>query len=212
MWEPDAIDQELLRSAAAKRKDGKQLNRQEAAVVRKAAASREEQQRWRHYHTIPQKHWVRMSGRQWKILRQQSELYGIAFAEPVIDLEKVVRQIHDFFAKHFRKFATPSDPEGEMLVGCSQAIKDEFVRQQTRKAKLQADEMEGKLVNISELFPLVQQAFGSVRKTGEALQRRFGPEALSMLEDGMSEFERVIDQMERMQSASREGGDKGTDG
>ena len=197
------IERELVQKALAKRRAGENPTTRETAALRRWEAARREDQAWEIYRDIPQKHWIKMSGRQWKVLREQAELYGIPFAEDRIDLPKVVRALHDFFAKHFRKFSQVRlDPEGELLQGCSQKIKDEYVKEQTRRVRLQADEMEGKLVRMDELVPLITQLSTSIRRTGEQLQRRFGHEALDIFESGLVEFDQAS---QRIMDAGRNG-------
>lgn len=210
-WEPDAIDRELLASAAAKRKAGKQLNRAEAALVRKAAAVKEELDRWKFYQNIPQKHWAKMSGRQWKVLREQAELYGIPFADAVIDLTRVVPAIHDFFAKHFRKFATPGNPEDELLEGCSQKLKDEYIREQTLYKRVQREELEKKLVPLDKLSAALVMMGNSVRRGIEILQRMpGGDEAAAVMNEVLIEFERQLETMASEDSDARQPGNEAT--
>jgi hypothetical protein len=189
-WVPDEIDQDLLRSAAAKRREKKQLNRAEAAVVRKAQAHQEERDRWKFYQSIPQKHWVQMSGRQAKVLREQAELYGIGFADAVIDLPRVVRQIHDFFAKHFRRFMQPMDATEEAVQGCSQSVKDEYVRTQIELNRLKIAQHKRELVPLEE-FRLHMVRLGAKLNGGaERIQRcDSGSEAHAVLMELLDEFD-----------------------
>ena len=156
-------------------------------------AVREEELRWKHYQSIPQKHWVRMSGRQWKILREQAELYGISFADPVIDLTRVVRQIHDFFAKHFRRLAAPTDGDGD-FEGASKNLKDKWLKERIRIERMKADEMEKKAVYWDQLQPALVDFGTGMRRAGEILQRQYGPEAAMVLEEALDEFDRKLNQ------------------
>ena len=53
-------------------------------------AAAEEADRWRFYGSIPKKHWVKLSGRQHKILDDQASRYGLPILEIVVGVLLVV--------------------------------------------------------------------------------------------------------------------------
>lgn len=113
----ERIDRALVATAVEKQWIGEKPSRPEAAALRRWHKAREGAARWEHYRTIPQKHWVKMSGgRPWKILREQAQRCGTPFVEAEIDLSAVVRPLHDFLAANWYKLAG-SNGENHLLAG-----------------------------------------------------------------------------------------------
>jgi hypothetical protein len=79
MTQLEQFDQQLALSGLQKRRLKQKLTREEAAALKKMLRDKEERERFEHYRTVPQKHYVQMSGRQAKTLKEQDALYGIPF-------------------------------------------------------------------------------------------------------------------------------------
>ncbi len=105
------MDRELAAEALAKRHKGLKPTQAERKSLARVEKAREEEQRWAHYGSIPQKHWREMSGRQRKVIVEQAEKYGIPFGDRVIDLPRVVRAFHDFLAANHVRLADKVDAE-----------------------------------------------------------------------------------------------------
>lgn len=108
--EPSAVDKPLITRAYQKVMQGQTLTALERAAVKRFEKEKEERLRWKHYASIPQKHWRQMSGRQTKVLQEQAARHGIPFDGPVINLPAVVRGLHDFLADNAAKLARDDDP------------------------------------------------------------------------------------------------------
>ena len=74
------VDRELAAEALRRRQAGQRPTRRELAALRRVEKARDDELRWQHYRTIPQKHWREMSGRQAKVINEQAATHGIPFA------------------------------------------------------------------------------------------------------------------------------------
>lgn len=116
--------------------------------------------RWEHYHSIPQKHWREMSGRQARTLIEQAERYGIPFAGATVDLPAVVLALHDFFASNA---AALSSTEADRRLKIARA----------RIADVEADIKEGKVVMVGvaekDRLAIVRYFLGVMERAGSEL-------------------------------------------
>jgi len=161
---------------------------------------REEELRWQYYRSIPQKHWREMSGRQAKVLREQATRYGLPFGERTIDLPAVVRALHDFLAANARKLAAdePDDPPAL----------EKKREEDWRMARLKRHILEGAHLPRSDVHDALGRVAARIRRCGESLQRQFGPLALKVLDDCLSDAQLEIDNL----YPDQPGGDDGNDG
>ncbi len=189
----DAVDQALALEAIAKRRRGEIPSQREQRALGRVEKRQEEQRRWEYYRAIPLKHWVEMSGRERKILYEQANLYGLAFADKEINLPVVVRQLHDLLAKLSRhggklvRSVVDGDydlegPQTESLdrLRTAKAEREEFNLLVLKKKYLAVDE-------IQDLFAVIASG---LRQTLDGLQRQFGPEAMNLVKEGIEDLER----------------------
>jgi hypothetical protein len=80
----EAYDRRLAAEAVRKMARGEPLTVREQTALKRYEKERDENLRWKHYASIPQKHWRRMSGRQTKVINEQAVLYGIPFGGPTV--------------------------------------------------------------------------------------------------------------------------------
>lgn len=198
MTDAQQIDRRLAAAALDKNRRGQKPSREELRALRRVTAAEEERKRWEHYAAIPKKHYIELSGRQSRTLNQQAEIYGIPIGGRTIELGRVLKWLHDFLAKHKHRFAAEADDP--LLEGMDQSLKDALVREQIKekreKAKLagmQRLEREGALVGRQESHQAWARVAGILRSKGEALQRQFGPDALTLLNEALSDAQREVD-------------------
>jgi hypothetical protein len=133
-----------------------------------------------------------MSGRQYKILYEQSVRYGIPVGQAIISLPRVAHALHDFLAIHGRKLlALEPDP---MLVGDESTPALERYRDEKAKmARLDRLEREGKLLRRDD----VHESFGLIstilRRVGISLLEQFGAGAAKIIDDALENSQREID-------------------
>jgi hypothetical protein len=185
-------DKRLAADALTKRKAGKKPNVQEARALIRYERSVEEENRWHHYHTIPQKHWREMSGRPAKVINEQAERYGIPFGGRIVDLEAVVKALHDFLARNQRRLAVPEDGDPLLANGNSAALE----RYRSSAAELKALDLASRK---NELIPREHARNGLariasiLRNAGDSLQRTCGDEALKILNEALDDAQREIE-------------------
>jgi hypothetical protein len=99
---------------------GKRGGRRPAAKGKRSkrdAKLDDDRHRFEIYRTIPQRHYVAMSGRQSKILHEQASRYGLPFAGRVINLEELLRAFHSFLAANARRLSSPDPTTDPLLLG-----------------------------------------------------------------------------------------------
>ena len=190
---PASVSDKLQRDEAARayRKvmAGEKLSRSEQASLRKFEKEKEETLRWQYYKSIPQKHWLEMSGRQAKVLYEQAERYGIPFGERTISLPDVVRALHDFFKRNAVKLAV----DDVLLTGESSPALERYREERAALARLDRLERERVLVNRQEIREGLSRVASILRTAGDTLQRQYGPGALEILNEALAEAERAME-------------------
>lgn len=183
----EKVDQDLARAALQKRRLGQRPTREESRALARIEKAREEDLRWRYYRTIPQRHWREFSGRQAKVLREQAARYGLPFGERTVDLPAVVRALHDFLAANARKLAAdePGDPPAL----------EKKREEDWRMARLKRHILEGAHLPRAEVHDALSRLAARIRRCGESLQRQFGPAALKILDDALSDAQLEIDNL-----------------
>jgi hypothetical protein len=185
-----ALDIQLIREAQKRKAEGKLPTPQQQAAIKRADRDREERLRIEYYKTVPQKHYIRLSGRQAKILNGQKALYGIPCSEKIVNLFEVIKWFHDFLAQHGSKILKD---QAEGLLGGPPTASLERLRLIKAKREEFAFEREKGLWRISDE---TQQAWAiaaaSLRQTFDTLQRQCGPEALAIVLEGLVDAERIF--------------------
>jgi phage terminase Nu1 subunit (DNA packaging protein) len=187
-------DRELVQSALEKRRRGAKPNQTELRALARFERQKEEADRWRHYSTIPKKHWQEMSGRQQKILNDQAGTWGIPIGGREIDLSAVVRWLHQFLADNAIKLRG-ADSDDPMMAGAVSPWLEEFRKEQTFLARLKRRELEGALIPRDVIHDALARIASILRGAGAVLQRQFGPEAHQILDEALDDAEREIESL-----------------
>jgi len=187
------LDKELAASAYRKVVAGQRPTAKEASALRRVEAEQEETRRWKYYESIPQKHWREMSGRQTKVLNEQAERYGIPFGGRTICLPRVVKAFHDFLAKNARKLADEDDPLLNSDVA-SPAL-ERYREERAAMARLDRLEREGQLVGRADVREGLGRVASILRAAGDGLLQQFGPDAVDLLNEALSDAEREIERL-----------------
>jgi hypothetical protein len=184
------VDRELVARAYRKVANREELTRREREALKRHEKEQEEKRRWQYYHSIPQKHWRQMSGRQAKVLIEQDERYGIPFGGATVDLPKVIRAMHDFLADNAVKLARDDDP---LMQGTGSPALERYREERAALARLDRLEREGVLLPREKARQAMGQVAAVVRGAGDALQRQFGPAAVEILYEALDDAQREID-------------------
>ena len=186
------IDQDLARAALQKRRLGQRPTREEARALARVESAREEELRWEYYRAIPAKHWREMSGRQTKVLNEQAARYGLPIGGRTIDLPAVVAALHDFLAANARKLAA-GGVDDPALAGVTNL--DRKREEDWKTARLKRHILEGAYLSRADVHGGLSRFASRIRRAGESLQRNYGPDALKILDDALTDAQIEIDNL-----------------
>lgn len=190
-------DEALVRLAMGKEWAGEVLTGEESRALRRWEKAEWEKTCWKVYGSVPKKHYRELSGRQDKVINQQADRYGLsALLGPTVDLGKLLRQFHDFLAKHWLRFE--QDIEAAEILTGGNATSPAMERYRGYKADLAALEVEakqGELLPRSDCRVAMLTVAGIIRTAGEHLDREFGPGAREILEAALDDCVVKIEEM-----------------
>jgi hypothetical protein len=184
------VDGDLVARAYRKFMDRQELTQAEREALKRHEKQKEERLRWQYYHSIPQKHWRRMSGRQTKVINEQAARYGIPFGGATIDLSAVVKGVHDFLAENAQKLARDDDV---LLQGGSSPALERYREERAELAHLDRLERQRQLLPRNEVKEALGRLAAILRGAGDAQQRQFGAAAAEILYDALDDAQREID-------------------
>ena len=185
------IEQQTVLVALQKQRSGQTITAQERETLKRWERKREEETRWKHYNNISQKHWREMSGRQAKQLIEQAERHGIPFGGRTICLPEVVKAYHDFLVRNARILARADDEDLYSNV-TSPAL--ERLREETYKLRrLERLKREDELVDRNIMHDCLARLAGVLRRAGDRLQRRCGPEAFAIYNEALDGIDRELE-------------------
>jgi len=184
-------DQRLARLAAQKISAGEVPTGPESAALRRVRKRQEEADRWTYYATVPKKHYLEMSGRPATIVNAQAALHGIPIGKAKIDLGAVIRWMHDFLAKHKNviRAAAGDDP---LMVGSDSPGLERYRQARAEIAEFDAAERRGIMLRKADVLEAMGLAGDVLRQAGARLQKKFGPDALRIMHQGLDDFERLV--------------------
>jgi phage terminase Nu1 subunit (DNA packaging protein) len=189
--QPDPADRELLSAARAKQQAGQKLTAAESAAMRRFLRQADGTNRWRVYSAIPKKDYVRLSGRQHKILDDQARRYDMPLLGPTIDLGQLARWLHDFLARHADKLAR-EESDDPLLAAGGGIWREKYQKEKALLARLDRREREGTLVDRERSHQTWLRVAGILRRCGEVLQRQYGPAALRLLNQALEDASREV--------------------
>ena len=98
----------------------------------------------------------------------------------------------------YRKHAAV-DGASDVPDGASQTLKDQYVREQIRDRRASADRAEldlarvrGEMLPADDVAPVFDRIGARLKRAGEQLQQRFGPDAAAVLEDAIEDATRTL--------------------
>lgn len=161
----------------------------------RAYEKRTQQERaWDCYRNIPQKHWREM-GDGWKVnqLKEQAALYDIPFGDAVVCLPDVVRGLRKFFARNASRLAKEPD-DTELMVGVDSPAMERLRHFKAELAKLDYHERKRVLLDREEVRHTFSRMANLLRQAGVTLKRNYGAEAHAVLDEALTECERLLEQ------------------
>lgn len=141
---------------------------------------------------FPKREWVRLSGRQYKVLNEQGERYGLScLTEPDIDLTVLPRQLHDLLTKIAKKWDDLDTEEG--LDGPASPWLEKYREQRAKQERLKLEQMRGELLPLDFVTEFWQRACAQIRAAGFKLEKKFGEEAKLLIDEAIDNI--VADSM-----------------
>ena len=183
---PGATDQRLAMAALEKRRHGDKPTREEAAALRRYESQVEAQRREKYYREVPKKLWRDWSGRQHKVILEQSDRYNFPMLRgPTIDLPAFVARWYDWLAEIApilsiakRTGVTPENLESALeRYRAARAKREEFGYQRDLGRWMPLDKVREGLGLFSSIM----------RNAGETLGRQFGEDARRILDDALND-------------------------
>jgi hypothetical protein len=99
-----------------------------------------------------------------------------------------VRWIHRFLAENYRKLGA-----GEDLMSGPETPGLEMYRQERAKlARLDRLEREGSLLRLEDVHESLMELADLLRGAGDQLQREYGPDAMQIIDETLTEFNRRV--------------------
>ncbi len=185
--------QQVALSGLQKKRQGKKLTREESAAVKRFLKEKEEKERWDYYGSVPQKHLVRMSGRQPKVLKDFQARYELPCGEKLVDLKTLLRGLFDFVAKHAAKDRKEDD--AAVLDGPPTEALEELRRWKARREEFAYKRELGQYRAVEENQQALTAMSNILRQAIETLQRQCGEEARLIMAEAIAEVEKVFGQM-----------------
>ena len=190
--------QQLALSGLRKQSAGQKLTREETAAVKRFLKEKEEKERDAYYRTVPQKHYVQMTGRQPKVLKEQAALYGLPIGEKTVDLFKALRAYHDLLAEHGHKLLKAEEPgllngpptESLERLRLAKAKREEFAYMKDLGQYRHVEKVQQGLTSFANVM----------RQAIETLEREYGEGPRSILAEALDEAVRAFERMESGES------------
>lgn len=170
------IVQKIVKRQKFSRDDNRLLARIEKALVQHYGNG--------YIKNFPKREWVRLSGRQYKVLNEQGERYGLScLTEPDIDLTVLPRQLHDLLTKIAKKWDDLDTEEG--LDGPASPWLEKYREQRAKQERLKLQQMRGELLPVDFVTEFWQRACAQIRAAGFKLEKKFGEEAKLMIDEAI---------------------------
>lgn len=173
-------DEQLATAAAKKRAAGQRLNRAEEAALRRVLKAREEAAREKTLAECPKKIYLRLAGRQAKVVNEQADRYGLPLRGEVVNLFEIIRAFHDLL------------PKLGSLIGHDGPALERLREEKFRLAQLDRRERESQLLPRDAVHERLALVASILRRAGETLARRCGPEAHQILNEALDEADREV--------------------
>ncbi len=186
------LDIQLIREAQRRKAEGKLPTAQQQAAIKRADRDREERLRIEYYKTVPEKHYIRLSGRQAKVLKGQQALYSIPCGDKIVNLFEVIKWFHDFLAAHGSKIL--KDQADGLLGGPPTASLERLRLIKAKREEFAFEREKGLWRRADETQQAWAIAAASLRQTLDVLQRQCGLEALAIVSEGLADAERIFKQ------------------
>lgn len=204
---PDHHDVQLARRGLRRIREDKQATNQELAAIKRIREAQEDEVRWRHYRSVPQRHYAEMSGLSPKSVLQQAATYGFPVQGRVIDLAAVVAHLHRFLTENAASLrgyarraglgtAQPGADENAEASSDERGSSDErLTLARARLKEMEVAQRMGLLIDREAVRRGMNTAAARLREAAIMLQRQYGADAGVIIEEALEEIERKMREM-----------------
>lgn len=172
--------------ALKKRGRSEKLNRAEDSALRRVENAWRLDQLRQLVTAVPKKLYVEWSGRQYKVLLEQAQRYGIPLAGESVNVPAVLRAFHQFIADNKHRLTVDdieNGPETEWL--------DKMRKEKTLILRIERLERESSLVRKSDVSAIFDACAARLRQLGEQMQSAYGVDALEIVNEAIDDLGRV---------------------
>jgi hypothetical protein len=189
-----AAEQDIrTRGSAALRKknSGQAISARERKDIERLQRLLDEQSRREHYATVPKKDFCALAGRQHKQVDDLHRNYGAPIEGKEVNLYKFVKWAFDFLAENGRKLLR-AETDDELLSGPATTELEGLRRASRLLKELEYGERKKQLLPRDRVHDGLTRIASLMRDCGDSLQRRFGPDALDILNQHLDAAEAEI--------------------
>ena len=190
--ELNRLDRRQIKSAQERQAAGQSLSKADSGLLRRFKDITEELMFWEYCRRLPNRVYRLLSGRQSKVLLEQSERHGLPVAGASLDLLAIIRAFHDLLSRHRHRLLTEDPDETLMKSGEGPTLE----RWRLAKAQLAELDVQERIGNLADM-DAVRFGFGILanilRGVGEKLQRHFGEGAADIFNNGIEDFQRAAE-------------------
>ena len=138
----------------------------------------------RYVKAFPKREWCRLSGRQYKVLNEQGERYGLnCLTEPEINLTDLPKQLHDLLCKIATKWDDLDSDDG--MNGPASPWLEKYREQRAKQERLKLYQMRGELLPVDFVTEFWQRACAQIRAAGFKLEKQFGLDAKVIIDEAI---------------------------
>jgi hypothetical protein len=143
-------------------------------------------------HACPRTKYAAISGKQLKTLNENHSLYGLPVAAGEdIDIVEVIQWFHDYLSTWGSKIKKHQlmDEESQAAEREREKLELRRISAQINKIENDVERRQAETISIAEVRKVLSWLAGELRKLGERLGKRFGPEAQIAMNESLIRIE-----------------------
>lgn len=189
--QPRPEDAKLAIMAKIKLENDEKPTQQEVRALKRYEAALREEAGKAFLRAVPQKQYLGWAGQSRGVVGRQAALHGIPLEGSSISIPEVIGWLHGFLAESSRTLHDePTRPS-------IQSVEDEarLLKARADLQELKRDEQLGDLIRRDQFHDVMMRWAAVIRKAGDRLGKKFGPDAQDVLNEALDTCESVIDEL-----------------
>lgn len=201
-------DRELAATAIDKMRRGEPLSRREKTALQRVQNEQRDKIMEELIKEFPKTRYAQLAGRNTRHLHDQARRYGVPVNTQKIDLERVIRWVHDMLADRGQRLFVTGEDEDPLLAGGNSPALEKCRHEKWLLLQMERKQKERELIPVRLLSECHNEVASILRSCGEALERIFGIDAGDLLRESLDAAERrVSDLLSNYEKSTRENGD-----